>query len=309
MNENEKEEQELWQQAAKAKGEERVDALLKLSYTAFGKGNHEECLALCETAKEEYEALGAAGSSTTMAHIYYGIAWSLHSLEKTDQAIEAMDKSLSLYREVGSAEQVVNALKSEGDFWFKAKEYQKAFDSYQMILLEPFPDIAEINIAWSLDYSGQAAQKLKRWDLAIQNFKRAREVLKKLKKLALIAHIDEEISFCYSMLSEGIEAEHYANRVMDYALISEDEFHLIWGKARLGVAMRVQGKLDEAMKLVTEAKSTLVHSDDFEWKQVLELETERLLIFTMQGNDEEVVELTRRIASLSETVLQDGEEL
>ena len=62
MNEEEKEEKELWQKATKAEGEERVDALIKLSYSAFGKGNHKESLALCETARDVYEAMGASAS-------------------------------------------------------------------------------------------------------------------------------------------------------------------------------------------------------------------------------------------------------
>ena len=48
-NEDEKLEAELWEMASKADGEEKVDALIQLSYRSFNRGDHAESLALCET--------------------------------------------------------------------------------------------------------------------------------------------------------------------------------------------------------------------------------------------------------------------
>ncbi|MEJ6574068.1 MAG: hypothetical protein QNL78_02940 [Actinomycetes bacterium] len=41
-NEDEKFETELWETASKADGEEKVDALIQLSYRSFNRGDHVE---------------------------------------------------------------------------------------------------------------------------------------------------------------------------------------------------------------------------------------------------------------------------
>jgi hypothetical protein len=53
-NEDEKLEAELWDLASKCDGEEKVDALIQLSYRSFNRGDHAESLALCETARDLY---------------------------------------------------------------------------------------------------------------------------------------------------------------------------------------------------------------------------------------------------------------
>ena len=90
-NEDEKLEAELWETASKAEGEEKVDALIQLSYRSFHRGEHAESLALCETARDLYEALGASANSSTLAHIYTGIGYSLNRLRRHSDAAIAFD--------------------------------------------------------------------------------------------------------------------------------------------------------------------------------------------------------------------------
>ncbi|MSW40502.1 MAG: hypothetical protein F2844_05280, partial [Actinobacteria bacterium] len=65
-NEDEKLEAELWDLASNCDGEEKVDALIQLSYRSFNRGDHAESLALCETARDLYEALGAQANTSTL---------------------------------------------------------------------------------------------------------------------------------------------------------------------------------------------------------------------------------------------------
>ena len=306
MNEEEKEEKELWQKATKAEGEERVDALIKLSYSAFGKGNHKESLALCETARDVYEAMGASASSATLAHIYYGIAWSHNRLKQTEEALRAMDRSLSLYREIGSTE-VVNALKSEGDFWFEAKEYANAQQAYFAITTEGNVDITEGDIAWAYDSSAQAFQKMKEWRKAVEHYKIARDLYKKLKNPMSVVHVDEELSLCYSRLGMGIDAEVHAKLAVDFAELSEHPFHTAWAKSRLALAYKVQGRYDDAIKELVEAKTIFNNFNNPDWKSLVCVEREFAELFTLKEDIETAEIYARRANSLAEIVADEGE--
>ena len=118
-NEDEKLEAELWETASNCDGEEKVDALIQLSYRSFNRGDHAESLALCETARDLYEALGAGANTSTLAHIYTGIGYSLNRLRRHTDAAAALDRAVVLYREIGSTEAVVQ-LRCEGDSWYDA---------------------------------------------------------------------------------------------------------------------------------------------------------------------------------------------
>ena len=301
MNEEEKEEKKLWQKATKAEGEERVEALIKLSYSAYGKGNHRESLTLCETARDVYESMGAAASSMTLAHIYYGIAWSLNKLEQHQEAVNAMDKSLSLYREMGSVE-VVNALKSEGDFWFEAKEYEKAQAIYISITTEGNPDIKDEDLVWAYDSSAQAFESLKKWNQALEHFKIAREMYKKLKNPRGVVHVDEEISICHYWLGNGIDAEVHAKLALDFAELSEDLFHTAWAKSRLAMAYKLQGRVDDAIKEFTEAKSIFTGANQPDWVVIAKIDQKLGELFTLKGDIETSEIYKRRSKSLLEIV-------
>ena len=260
MTEDEKEEKELWQKIASETGEAKVDALIKLSYRAYYKGENEECLALCETAREEYEAIGAEASSATLAHIYYGIACSQQRLKNHHEAIAAVEKSASIFKEMGSAE-VIPMLKFQGDLWFDMKEYQKAYETFQLIPLEGGPSISDSDLAWAYDSSAQSLAKMEKWGPALESYKQAQELYKKLKAFHMMAHVYEEISLCYSNLENGVEAEAYANLALDIAVTAEDDYHLMWSKARKALAYKILGNYDEALDLFAQAKSALVHTD------------------------------------------------
>lgn len=308
MNQEEKEEKELWQKVASETGEEKVDALTQLSYRAFSKGDYEECLALCETARDEYEALGAEGSTSTLAHIYFGIACSNSRLSKHKEAIAAAKKCTSLYKSIGSSK-FIDSLGMEGDLHFELKDYQKAYETYQLMAMEGGVEITDENLAYSYDNSARALAQLEKWDQALGNYLKAAEVYKKNKQVLMMAHCYEEISLCFSHLENGVEAEAYATMVLDIAITAEHDFHLMWGKARRGLALKVMNQFDEALDLLMEAKSAMVRMDSVDWKSVLEIENQIMEIYIIQGRADKALALKRRIGTLEDIVLDDDEEI
>ena len=306
-NEDEKLEAELWETASKAEGEEKVDALIQLSYRSFHRGEHAESLALCETARDLYEALGASANSSTLAHIYTGIGYSLNRLRRHSDAAIALDRAVVLYREIGSTEAIVQ-LRCEGDSWYDAKEYEKAYDAYVAAIAEANPDVADREVALNYANAGSALIKLKRWSQALTNFLAARAMYKTLKAPSDIVHCDEEIALCYFWLDNGMEAMHHAQLAMDYADTAEDDFHKMWALARMALAKKALGEFDAALELFADAKSRMVRTDNPNWRAIVKLERQVASILVIKGQDVEAQEIERRIASMAEIVFDEGEE-
>ena len=125
MTEGEQEDAKLWEGVASNDSDIKVDALLQLSYNASGRNEYKESLAFCETAKEVYEGLGMLASNMKLAHIYFGIGFSLRHLNRPAEGAAALAKSVQLYQEIG-AEDALHILNEEGNAWYEAKEYQKS---------------------------------------------------------------------------------------------------------------------------------------------------------------------------------------
>ena len=306
-NEDEKLEAELWELASNCDGEEKVDALIQLSYRSFNRGDHAESLALCETARDLYEALGAQANTSTLAHIYTGIGYSLNRLRRHTDAAAALDRAVVLYREIGSTEAIVQ-LRCEGDSWYDAKEYEKAHETYVAAINEANPDVADREVAINYANAGSALIKLKRWSEALTNFLAARAIYKTLKMPGEIVHCDEEIALCYYWLSNGMEALHHAQLAMDFADTAEDEFHKMWATARMGLAKKVLEEYDEALELFADAKSRMVRVENPNWRAVIKMERQVASILVIKGRVSEAQEIERRIASLAEVVFDEGEE-
>ena len=87
MSNNEKQdEKELWQRIPNTEGTERAETFVALSHLAYDRGDHKASLALCESAREIYEQLGAETSTAALMHVYEGITWSLRKLDRDEEA-------------------------------------------------------------------------------------------------------------------------------------------------------------------------------------------------------------------------------
>ncbi len=299
--ENEPNEKELWNLINETEGADRADTLLSLSYIANSKGDHKECLALCETAREIYEGLGAEASNATLAHIYNGISWSLKFLDRPAEAAAAADKASMLYREIGSVEMICT-LRNEASFWYDAKDYEKALEYYRKALAEPNPDDNEFHTGRDYYNIGTSLLKLDNWQEALDNFLIARNIFKKERDPLQVAFCDEEIAYCYNKLGNPTEGEHYGLKALDFAKTAQDDEREFWACMRLGISYLKQEQWDKAMNYIRTSQRIILQCDSPNWKHVIYIEEKIAEILTAQGNTEEADEITRRIATIKETM-------
>jgi len=306
MKEHEKEEASLWEAVASTDENERVDALLQLSYNAAGRSEYVESLAFCETAREVYEDLGAKANTSKLAHIYFGIGHCLRHLNRAHEAAGMMAKSVSLYQEVG-AEDAIHLLNEEGDSWYEAGEYKKSFDAYKRAIEDANPDTCDAIIAKNYADAGSVLGKLKRWDEMLEYFTEARSRYKKLKDLRTMAHCDEEISLAHVWLGNGEKALHHARLALDFAEIAEDNIHLMWAKARMALAKKALGEYQEALELFAQAKTLMVSQPNPPWKAIIKLEKQTASILKKLGKEVESAEVLRRVSSYRDIFLREEE--
>ena len=300
-------EEELWNTANTATGVDRADALVKLSYIAHSKRNYVESLALCESAKEIYESLGAEASSATLAHVYTGISYSLNEMERNEEALAAGAHAIELLEEIGSPD-VLKAYRDEGSFAFDAKNYDESIKWYTKALNYLSPDDNENNKAWDHFYISRAMLKLDRNEEALPFLTKAREMWKGEKNLRFMSYCDEELSLAYSRLGQLEFAKTHAELALDFAETSEDEVRQYWAKIRYARACQLGGEFQEAFDHYYEAKTWEVNNSKFTyWPNVFALELRMAECLEALGNKEDAEEVRRRITTLSESLGQSPE--
>jgi tetratricopeptide (TPR) repeat protein len=77
---------------------------------------------------------------------------------------------------------------------------------------------------------------------------------------------------------------------------------LFWAKLRLGNAYKVQERYEIALDTIREGLAIILKSDPPNWYHIVGVEDLIATVMTAQGKTEEANEITRRLATLKETL-------
>jgi tetratricopeptide (TPR) repeat protein len=301
-------ERELWDKIAHSDGQERVEAYIQLSYSAFHEENVREALALLEAAKSYSEQNNLYGNSELNGHLEFGIGYSLKRLKNFVQAAEAFQRSKEIYLSILSDESIQSG-NEEGLAWFSARKYERSLDAYASAIGNSIPVDNEADIAENYVGAGYALSKLKRWEEALDYFDRAKKIYKDLKDPERVANVDEEISLCYFWMGDPINAEAYAQKALDFANASDSRIHLMWANARLALAKKLSGNYNDALELFELAKKLMTSSCTPPWKSIVKLESQVAEIHENLGNLDLARDIRRRALVIQETVFDPEDEL
>lgn len=302
MSKNEKqEEKELWQSIPNTEGTERAETFVALSHIAYDRGDHKAALALCESAREIYEQLGAEASTSALMHVYDGISWSLRKLDRDEEAAELALRAVDLLKE-DSPLDAADMMRDAGRFYFAAAKYEKSLQCHQNAIAEINPDTSDLTMGIDSYNCGFALVRMERYAESLPYMLAARNYLKKAKEPEKVYYCDEYLAVAYIELNNGVEATARAQKCLDFAQSAQNEPLETWARYRLGCAKVLLGEIDEGEDQLRQALNMNVKACDTDWELAIELEKEIANILVIKGRVAEANEIKRRIATLEETM-------
>jgi tetratricopeptide (TPR) repeat protein len=302
VSKNEKQdEKELWQRIPNTEGTERAETFVALSHIAYDRGDHKAALALCESAREIYEQLGAEASTSALMHVYDGISWSLRKLDRDEEAAELALRAVDLLKDERPSD-AADMMRDAGRFYFAAGKYEKSLQCHQNAIAEINPDTTEFTMGIDSYNCGFALVKMEKYAESLQYMTAARNYLKIAKEPEKVYYCDEYLAVAYIELKNGVEATTHAQKCLDFAQSAQNETLETWARYRLGCAQVLLGELDEAEDHLRQALSMNVHARDTDWELAIELEKEIANILVIKGRVAEANEIRRRIATIEETM-------
>ena len=302
MSNNEKQdEKELWQRIPNTQGTERAETFVALSHLAYDRGDHKASLALCESAREIYEQLGAETSTSALMHVYEGISWSLRKLDRDEEAAELALRAVDLLKE-DSPTDAADMMRDAGRLYFAAGKYEKSLQCHQNAIAEVDPDTTDFTMGIDSYNCGFALVKMEKYAESLTYMSAARNYLKKAKEPEKVYYCDEYLAVAYIELKNGVEATTHAQKCLDFAQSAQNEPLETWARYRLGCAKVLLGEFDEAEDHLRHALRTNVHSRDTDWDLAIELEKEIANILVIKGRVAEADEIKRRIATIEDTM-------
>jgi tetratricopeptide (TPR) repeat protein len=294
-------EKELWQRIPNTEGTERAETFVALSHIAYDRGDHKAALALCESAREIYEQLGAEASTSALMHVYDGISWSLRKLDRDEEAAELALRAVDLLKDERPSD-AADMMRDAGRFYFAAGKYEKSLQCHQNAIAEINPDTTEFTMGIDSYNCGFALVKMEKFAESLQYMTAARNYLKIAKEPEKVYYCDEYLAVAYIELKNGVEATTHAQKCLDFAQSAQNEALETWARYRLGCAKVLLGEFDEAEDHLRQALSMNVHARDTDWELAIELEKEIANILVIKGRVAEANEIKRRIATIEETM-------
>jgi tetratricopeptide (TPR) repeat protein len=300
-NNEKQDEKELWQRIPNTEGTERAETFVALSHLAYDRGDHKASLALCESAREIYEQLGAETSTSALLHVYEGISWSLRKLDRDEEAAELAMRAVDLLKE-DSPLDAADMMRDAGRFYFAAGKYEKSLQCHQNAIAEIDPDTTDFTMGIDSYNCGFALVKMEKHAESLEYMRAARNYLKKAKEPEKVYYCDEYLAVAYIELKNGVEATTHAQKSLDFAQSAQNVPLETWARYRLGCAKVLLGEFDEAEDHLRQALGMNVNARDTDWDLAIELEKEIANILVIKGRVAEADEIKRRIATIEDTM-------
>ena len=299
--ENKPNEKELWKQIPLTQGEDRADTYVQLSHLAYDRGDHTASLALCQSAREIYEGLTTYVATKQLLHVYEGITWSLRRLERDAEAAQVALEAVKLVNEDDPAA-ATEMFRDAGRFFYDAKEFQKSLDCHQKALKDVDPDLSDITIGVDYFNCGSSLQGLEKYEESIPYLLTSRMHFKKAKEPERVYLTDSYLTTAYIETGNSVEAIHFAQKALDFAVTAQNQYYETWSRFRMGCAKVLIGEFEAAEEELRVSLSMNSSGCNQDWDLAFDAESEIANIYSTQGKDDEAVEINRRLANLKEII-------
>jgi len=294
-------EEMLWERIPEVEGIDRANTYYELSARIYARGQYDEALALAETARDIYSQLGPIVPSDGLAQAYSAIGYNLNQLKRMTEAANAMSKAVEILRESKSP-LAIDLACTLGEWWFGSKEYEKTIECMTDCVQEHLVEGNDSGAASDLHLIGCAQRELGNFAEALESFREARALFKKLKEVINVARCDQKIAHCLVELGDGESAILSAQKSLDVFITAHDNHRETYSLLELGKAQIIAGQEEEGLNTLDRVLEIATDSDNKDFEFILEIERRMATVLHKLGRGQEADEIERRIQSVSEVI-------
>jgi tetratricopeptide (TPR) repeat protein len=297
-------EEMLWERIPETQGLDRANTYYELSARIYARGQYDEALALAETARDIYAELGPVVPTDGLAQAYSAIGYNLNQLKRMNEAANAMSKAVELLRESKSP-LAIDLACTLGEWWFSSKEYEKTIECMSDCVQEHLVDGNDSGAANDLHLIGCAQRELKNYGEALESFREARALFKKLKEVINVARCDQKIAHCLTEIGDGEGALLAAQKSLDVFVTAHDHYRETYSLLELGKAQIVAGLGEEGLNTLDRVLEIATDNDTKDFEFILEIEGRMADVLNSLGREDEAEEIRRRIKAVEEVINED----
>ena len=297
-------EEMLWERIPETQGLDRANTYYELSARIYARGQYDEALALAETARDIYAELGPVVPSDGLAQAYSAIGYNLNQLKRMNEAANAMSKAVELLRESKSP-LAIDLACTLGEWWFSSKEYEKTIECMSDCVQEHLVDGNDSGAANDLHLIGCAQRELKNYGEALESFREARGLFKKLKEVINVARCDQKIAHCLTEIGDGEGALLAAQKSLDVFVTAHDHYRETYSLLELGKAQIVAGLGEDGLNTLDRVLEIATDNDTKDFEFILEIEGRMADVLISLGREDEAEEIRRRIKAVEEVIKED----
>jgi tetratricopeptide (TPR) repeat protein len=297
-------EEMLWERIPETQGLDRANTYYELSARIYARGQYDEALALAETARDIYAELGSVVPSDGLAQAYSAIGYNLNQLKRMNEAANAMSKAVDLLRESKSP-LAIDLACTLGEWWFSSKEYEKTIECMSECVQEHLVDGNDSGAANDLHLIGCAQRELKNYGQALESFKEARALFKKLKEVINVGRCDQKIAHCLTEIGDGEAALVAAQKSLDVFVTAHDHYRETYSLLELGKAQIVAGQGEEGLNTLDRVLEIATDNENKDFEFILEIEGRMADVLHSLGREDEAEEIRRRIKSVEDVIKED----
>ena len=300
IDNEEREEYQLWNEIQGRTGENKAEMLLALAEKALERpAGASDALSLAEEALATWESMGAAALELEKANAMTVIASAQSRLHRLDEAIAMVEKAIEIQRGCTSY-YLDDALRKLAGYYVEQNRHEKAVP----LLLESV-QLNEIDgstqwYAGDLLRLAQVYGEMEKWHSALETAERAADVGKLAKNPYQVGFAYMYKALALAELGDSQNAILFGTRALDIGrMISVSELvsraHYV-----LGLAQSRSGNYEEAEAALYEAEQ-MIHVD-LDYKFLAKIKKESIRIYRESGKTEELEIEERRLNTLLEIV-------
>lgn len=289
----------MWQILPSRLGIERAELLIELSRRASWRSSYQESLALAQEARDDLIKLAAAQSLMVKAYLVECEA--LSKLNRKLEAIDVLDKVIDISRK-NEDPFIDDHLRMQATWYDELEDWQGALACHLEAIQVNVIDDDQPWLARSLFLAAGCYQNLKEYALAIDYYKRAREIYKSMKNVNDVGLCDIWIGECYANLGNGELALTYGNQGLDISKMIDRVPGIVMSLVVIGKGRSLLADFEKAENTFDEAHSRLVSFDATQWSLIIEIKSELINIYRQTNRLGLAEEVEARIATIREII-------